>query len=252
MSDRTPDELQARIEEYEACVGYQIRDSMHEFGAGYYIFTGNYNQLKNALVKAKEPQFWPRLWDKRYKYERDQFNTEIARLLLNFATAAKALVDNTRNFMKANYSSTKFRKEYQARIDQIFAPDPLIQFIHNLRNYMLHKSFFAAELIKCESEEGLIYKSYVALMPDRLRAWENWQDARPYVDALDDKTDLQEVIRVYWHTVMETWKWYGPQLGKENHEALLEMARLEDRIREVDPSWESGYGATYTAQNSGS
>ncbi len=43
MSARTPDDLQARIEEYEACVGYQIRDSMHEFGVGYLIFTTIYD-----------------------------------------------------------------------------------------------------------------------------------------------------------------------------------------------------------------
>jgi hypothetical protein len=115
---------------------------------------------------------------------------------------------------------------------------------------MLHKSFYAASLIKIESEEGLIYMSYVALMPDRLRKWDEWKGARPYIDALDDRTSLQEVIEIYWKKVMETWKWYGVQLGQENHEALGEMARLEDRIREIAPYWESGYGAAYTAKSS--
>ena len=243
-------DLNALIEKYEACQGYGIRDEMLEFGRGFRIFTGNYHDLRKELDRAKNPQLWPSLWDEKKKYERDRFNTEIARLLLNFATAAKALVDNTRNFMNGNYTGTNFRKAYQEHIAQKFASDPLVQFIHNLRNYMLHKSFFAAEIIKIESEEGLMFMSYVALMPIRLRAWNEWQAARPYVEALDDKTSLQDVIDLYWNKVMETWKWYGVQLGQENREALVEMAKLEDRIRELDPHWESGYGATYTAKSS--
>lgn len=34
------------------------------------------------------------------------------------------------------------------------------------------------------------------------------------------------------------------RLGEEHREAFIEMAMLEDRVREVDPNWESGYGVT--------
>ena len=142
MQDRTrDDELRAWIEEYTACEGYRTRDAILDFGMGYKIFSGNYGQLKRELERARDPKLWLHLWDEKHRYKREQFNTEIARRLLNFVAAAKALVDNTRNFMSANYSGTDFRKEYQAHVDQELAPDPLVQFIHNLRNYMLHKSF---------------------------------------------------------------------------------------------------------------
>jgi hypothetical protein len=251
MQDRTrDDERQALIQQYKNCEGYSIRGAILEFGRGYRIFTGNYGQLFNALDKARDPKTWPPLWDDKQKFKREQFDEEIARLLLNFVAAAKALVDNTRNFMD-DYSDTDFRKEYQARIDQEFVPDPLVQFIHDLRNYMLHKSFFAASLIKIESQ-GLVYKSYVALTPDRLREWDKWNaTARRYLDTLDGQPDLQEVINLYRNKVMQTWQWYGPWLGQVHHDALAEMARLEDRIREIDPNWVSGYGASYTAKSSG-
>jgi hypothetical protein len=250
MPDRTrDDELRALIEQYEACEGYRIRGAILEFGRGYEIFVRNHSQLSTALDRGRDPKTWQLLWDDRYKYKREQFDAEIARLLLNFVAAAKALVDNTRNFMDG-YSGTEFRKEYQARVDTEFVPDPLVQFIHYLRNYMLHKSFFAASLIKIESQ-GLVYKSYVALMPDRLQEWDEWNStARRYLDTLDDQTNLQEVINLYRNKVMQTWKWYGPWLGQVHYEALSEMARLEDRIRGVDPNWVSGYGASYTAKGS--
>src|SRR5215207_6883764 len=49
---------------------------------------------------------------------------------------------------------------------------------------------------------------------------------------------------------MQLWMWLGPRLGQEHIEAFREMAILEDRIREIDPKWVTGYGEVHTAKSS--
>jgi len=246
---RHEEELQARIAEYEACEGYRIQDELRAFRTGYDIFVGNYGDLKRALAWARDPRQWPHLWDERHKYRLVRFNKEISRLLHNFVTAAKSLVEHTRNFMRSNYASTDFFEEYQARVDRYFAYDPLIQFVQDLRNYMLHKSLTAASLILKTGDGRLAEKSYVALAPNKLREWDKWTaEARPYLDGLDDERSLEEVVDAYRDKVMKLWMWFGPRLGQEHLEAYREMASLEDRIRAVDPNWESGYGGVFTAK----
>ncbi len=253
MEDETrDDELRARINEYEACEGYKIQDELRAFRTGYDIFIGNHGDLKRALKRARDPQVWPHLWDERHRYRLVKFNREIARLLHNYVAAAKSLVEHTRNHMKARYAGTDFRNEYQARINADFKYDPLSQFLEDLRNYMLHKSLFAASLSLISDQGGLATQSYVALVPDKLREWKKWsKEGRLYLDGLDDQKNLEEVIDSYKNKVMKLWMWFGPRLGQEHLDAYRVMARLEDRIREVDPNWESGYGGVFTMKSSG-
>ena len=162
------DELQARIREYEASEGYKLKEEIRAFRIGYDIFIGNYADLERILIQAQDPQVWPHLWDEKHRYRLVKFNREVTRLLHNFVAAAKSLVEHTRNHMRAKYAATDFKKEYQARIDQHFTRDPLVQFVEDLRNYMLHKSLAAASLILISDQGKLATQSYVALVPEKL------------------------------------------------------------------------------------
>ena len=243
------DELQARIGEYEASEGYKLKEEIRAFRTGYDIFIGNYADLERILIQAQDPQVWPHLWDEKHRYRLVKFNREVTRLLHNFVAAAKSLVEHTRNHMRAKYAGTDFKKEYQARIDQHFTRDPLVQFVEDLRNYMLHKSLAAASLILISDQGKLATHSYVALVPEKLREWDGWTEgARPYLDTLGDQNSLKELVGAYRKKVMQLWMWLGPRLGQEHIGAFREMAILEDRIREIDPKWESGYGEVHTAK----
>jgi len=162
------DELQARIREYEASEGYKLKEEIRAFRTGYDIFIGNYADLERILIQAQDPRVWPHMWDEKHRYRLVKFNREVTRLLHNFVAAAKSLVEHTRNHMRAKYAGTDFKKEYQARIDQNFTRDPLVQFVEDLRNYMLHKSLAAASLILISDQGKLATHSYVALVPEKL------------------------------------------------------------------------------------
>ena len=192
------DELQARIREYEASEGYKLKEEIRAFRIGYDIFIGNYADLERILIQAQDPQVWPHLWDEKHRYRLVKFNREVTRLLHNFVAAAKSLVEHTRNHMRAKYAATDFKKEYQARIDQHFTRDPLVQFVEDLRNYMLHKSLAAASLILISDQGKLATHSYVALVPEKLSEWDGWTEgARPYLDTLGDQNSLKELVGAY-------------------------------------------------------
>lgn len=151
---RHSEELLARIGEYEACEGFRIMYEVRAFRTSYDIFIGNYGELKRALKTAQDPQVWPHLWDARRRERLLRFNKEIARLLHNYVAAVKSLVEHTRNAIREKYANTRFFAEYQDRITRDFANDPLIQFVQDLRNYMLRKNLHAASLT-LEFGEGM-------------------------------------------------------------------------------------------------
>jgi hypothetical protein len=247
------EELRVRIEEYEACEGFKIRIELRAFRTGHDIFLGNYGELKKALAQGQDPRVWPYLWDPKHRDRVVQYNREIARLLHNYVTAVKSLVEHTRNFMRAKYAGKVFLKEYQDRIDKDFKHDPLSQFLEDLRNYVLHKNIFAASLTLRASGEGYARGSHVALDVAQIRGWKRLSpEGRKYLETLADDARLEEPIDAYREKVMNFWMWIGPRLGQEHIEEFREMAILEDRIREVDPKWETGYGETYTAKGRGS
>ena len=70
------------------------------------------------------------------------------------------------------------------------------------------------------------------------------------LDTLDDQNNLKEVVQDYRNKVMQLWMWLGPRFEQEHIEAYREMARLEDRIRDIDPKWKSGYGKVYSEKSS--
>jgi len=246
---RRDEELRARMAEYQACEGYKIRDELRAFRTGYDIFLGNYGELKRALAQGQDPQAWPYLWDPKHRDRVVRFNREIARLLHNYVTAVKSLVEHTRNFMRAKYADKAFLKEYQERINKDFKDDPLSQFLEDLRNYVLHKNIFAASLTLRTGGGGNAEGSHVALDVIKIREWKRLSPkGRKYLETMADDARLEETIDAYREKVMKFWMWIGPRVGKEHTEAFREMAILEDRIREVDPSWETGYGEVYTAK----
>ena len=117
---------------------------------------------------------------------------------------------------------------------------------------MLHKSLSAASLILIKDQGKLATQSYVARVPEKLREWSKWsEEARPYLDALDNTNSLKALIDAYRNKVMNLEKWLGTRLGVEHSDAFKELCRLEDRIREIDPNWKSGYGVVYTMKSSG-
>jgi hypothetical protein len=246
---RHHEELQARIEAYEGCEDFKLRNELRAFRTGYDIFLGNYGELTRTLASAQDPQAWPYLWDPKHRDRVVRFNREIARVLHNYVTSVKSLVEHTRNFMRAKYKGTEFLKEYQDRIDRDFKEDPLSQFLEDLRNYVLHKNIFAASLTLKGDNQGYISGSHVALDVAGLREWKRLSpEARAYLDTLPDEARLEDAINAYKTKVTKFWTWLGARLGQEHTETFKEMAILEDRIGDVDPNWESGYGETYTAK----
>jgi hypothetical protein len=64
---------------------------------------------------------------------------ELTRLVFNFLSAAHARIDYTRAFVKDTYAGSAFEDAYKGYIKEKFAEDELCKFVHDLRNYIVHK-----------------------------------------------------------------------------------------------------------------
>lgn len=68
----------------------------------------------------------------------DEIIYEFSRLLINFVSMAKAVVDVNRVLVREWFGETVFLNRYQNEVDKRFANNPLVAFVHDIRNYALH------------------------------------------------------------------------------------------------------------------
>jgi len=220
----------------------------------YDIFIGNYADLKELLESVKDPNVYLVLWEQSNYHLRTRLNREVARRLQNYVASAKALVEHTRRVVRKKYKGTEFMKEYQQQVDVNFKDSSLAQFVEDLRDYMLHRSSLAAypTLVRRTEihELGKSEESYMALSVKSLRKWGDWSKlGREYLHGLDEGANLEEVVDAYRDKVMRFQTWYGPKLGEHHRDDFIEMARLEDLIRDVEPEWMSIYGGVHTLRS---
>ena len=164
----------ALIKEFRALPEYDLYMSLKGFSISLYIFNQNYAEL-NAMIEflANNPEA-EKFMDARNRDRLNNLLDEAIRLLHNFVAAAMSLVDHTRNIYDKLYSKTGNFPDYQERINIEFANDPLVQFVHCLRQYCQH---YKAPNISIKfswktGDEKL--KKTIFLLKNDLKAFDSW------------------------------------------------------------------------------
>ncbi|MGX7703289.1 hypothetical protein [Methylobacterium sp. Gmos1] len=103
------------------------------------IFRANADELIELVRHLSDPEHGMRLMAVANKEAGTQAHREVSRRIHNFVAAAKTLVDHTRVFIEANYDQTDISKIYKMEVDSKFAKNKNVKFVHDLRNYMLHR-----------------------------------------------------------------------------------------------------------------
>ncbi len=98
----------------------------------------NAQELIEIARRMNDPDEGIRLMSVANREAGSQTHREVTRRVHNFVAAALTLVEHTRIFMRKNYSDTPILDRYQTKIDADFKDEPLVQFVQNLRNYILH------------------------------------------------------------------------------------------------------------------
>jgi hypothetical protein len=218
----------ALTKELYALPEYDLYKSLKGFSISLYIFNQNYSELNKMLEFLTNNPEAERFMDVR---NRDQLNSlldEVIRLLHNFVAAAMSLVDHTRNIYDKLYSKTGKFPDYQDRVNREFANDPLVQFVHCLRQYCQH---YKAPNISIQfswktGDEKL--KKTIYLLKNDLKGFDSWNaGAKKYLDLIEERVDIYEVAASYRKKVLDFHTWFNSR-QKEIHKTEFKVLRQKE------------------------
>ncbi|MBU0634658.1 MAG: hypothetical protein KKA52_06300 [Candidatus Omnitrophica bacterium] len=216
------------IEEFRGSPEYALYKSLTTFNISLYIFNTNYSHLKKILeFVMDDPKFAP-LMDVR---NRDQLNNlldDVIRLLHNFVAAAISLVDHTRNVYKELYSQTAKFPDYQNHIDREFKDDPLVQFVHCLRQYCQHYRAPNISIQHSWNKNDEKIKNTVNLLKKDLEIFGSWNaNARKYLDQIEERLDIYELITTYRKRILDFQVWFNSR-QKEIHKTEFDLLQKKE------------------------
>ena len=99
----------------------------------------NAQELIEITNRVNDPDEGLRLMSQDNREAGDQTHREVSRRVHNFVAAALTLVEHTRVFMRKHYANTSVLARFEGKISAELDNEPVVKFVQNLRNFMLHK-----------------------------------------------------------------------------------------------------------------
>jgi len=160
----------------------------------------------------------------------DSLIAETKRLLHNFLASAKSLVDHTRVIVNRLYADHEFRNEYQSKLDQDLAKNPVQKFVQNLRNYTQHYTLPILALQITFSED---LNFNIKMDVEILKQWDGWGTSRAYLEAIGDNFCIVTLANEYFVLIQGFYSWLI-QRQQELHQADFENLRqMEEELRNI-------------------
>ena len=218
------------MEELQNTEGWKLARKIERLGLSFYIFKANRDELFRSIAYFKNPEAM-HLWDVRNNAQMDRFLSEVTRQLHNFVAAAKTLVEHTRIIMRELYEDTEFWKEYESEISQRFTLNPLVQFVHKLRDYMLHRDnpVTSANL-------SFEFDSSLRISIKEMRAWDSWTSlSRQYVNTANDEVKIEDIVVSYTDVIIGFHNWFYDRHIEIHKAAYQEAEELHRRL--INSPW---------------
>lgn len=229
--DKNINEFLKLSKQLENSLGLKIINKIRTLNISYYIFMGNYKELKKALKTFEDPKIAIKLWTIENRDKLDAFHKEVIRLFHNYLASAKSLVEHTRIFAREMYFNTEFWDEYCKKISQQFDNSPLSHFIHDLRNYILHKGLPVTSTTLQFDKSG-VFNNSILLSVDELRDWDKWSEkGKKYLNKLDKNIKMDKIINDYGFLVIEFYKWFGQRQDELHKEEFEKVDSLQQMMK---------------------
>jgi hypothetical protein len=72
------------------------------------------------------------------------------------------------------------------------------------------------------------FDNTIKLDVDEIRKWDKWKpECRIYLDSLDDKVQIREVVEKYEGVIRDFYQWFGEQQAQVHYFEFDELSRLE-------------------------
>lgn len=198
------------------------------------IFIGNYNQLKSLLEYIHDPRKSLPFSSSDNEEKERGIQTDIVRLFHNYVASAMTLVEHTRILKQNDSLKVEFRKEYQTKVDTIFANDPLSRFVQDMRNYFLHRGLPLTGMQVSWNGKSHQVDTRVFLDISKMRDWNGWHgSSKAYLAEAKDELTLLEIIESYTKKVQEFHLWFV--------EWYMNLHKTElDDFRRIQEQWNKG------------
>lgn len=221
----------ALMDELRAMPQYELLMSLRGFNVSIFTFDWNFTDLSKLIEFITTDPKASHLHAMRNRDKLHEFLSQIIRTLHNFVAAAQSLIDHTRRLHRNLYAETGEFQDYQARIEEEFARDPMSQFVIGLRQYCQH--YKAPNLaIETTWERGDDNETRtVYLLKEDLLAFGRWNAlALEFLDAIEEKVNLLEITSTYRQKVLDFYEWFQ---ARQFEIHATEMAEFRDRENEL-------------------
>lgn len=153
---------------------------------------------------------------------------ELNRRFHNFLAGCKTLVDHSRAFVDQHYHGTDVAERYGRYIQEHFKGNPLVGFVHDLRNYALHREIPVHVL---RMRIGRKFEAGISMKIAVLRPWEGWTaPAKAFIRDLPDESDPRPIIAEYIDKVTTCHQWLDDVLRTHHHEEIAELQELQQKM----------------------
>lgn len=225
--------LYARI---HSSLGMKFLNKLHERSFSLNIFQMNALELIEATRKLRDPDLGLPLMFDANREASQQAHRELNRHIHNFVASAKSLVDHTRVFLKESYANSAILESIQLKIKNTFSESPVTAFVHDLRNYMVHKGLPNSHVFmdwRQDPSAGASSQVTSGIRFDKqsLAGWSSWTaPAKHYMEQCGEYIDIHRFTDEYVVAVTRFHSWLEYTL-REHHSA--ELDELEDLYRQA-------------------
>ncbi|CAF1916711.1 hypothetical protein [Bacillus subtilis] len=244
-------ELAAIKDKMKDTEGLRVYKKMQALRASKYVFEKNHDELFRAINLAMTDYEMVKKSLNIKKGEKgfNSFLYEIGRLLHNYLSSAKTLIDHTRKLYQDEYKKLTFAVEYEKKINEAFTESPLARFIQDLRNYSLHREIPISGVAYSvlSDDKGL---KEVYLEKKSLLEWDGWtKKSKEYLKKCKNNIDIKQLIIEYTKLIKEFQEWFLKkhkdihrkdldelyslnQKGKHTYQKLIK--KIEKQIKEKE------------------
>lgn len=220
-------EFGIRLDNLEASSEMEIYRNLQALRASHRVFNGNYHELVRCLEHLKNPRKSLFLYTPERRENLELLIDEASRLFHNFLASAKSLVDHTRVIINRLYSNHEFRNEYQKKLEQEIANNPVQKFIQNLRNYTQHYTLpiLALEIAFKEDIE-MSMRVDVKI----LKQWDKWGSSINYLETLGDSLCLLSLSTQYFTIIQSFYCWLADKQTQIHKSDFDNLQRMKDEL----------------------
>lgn len=167
-----------------------------------------------------------------------QIHREVARRVHNFVAASLMLVEHTRIFMREQYADTPFLDRYQAKVNGEFADNPLVRFVQDLRNFMLHKGLPDSEMFLDFQPNSALPGSGTLTTGIRIRSahlsiWSGWSDqARAFIGGSGEFLEIRSFVEAYTDKIQLFHDWLQDELDRFHQADLDKLRTLQGSLNQ--------------------